>query len=875
MSRVRKVVVSSDATEFSSCVQSRRAWRHGVVILACLATFAPGFPVSSFAQTPKPDESGQIDDYNQWKLSLGQGEATPVDRITAPAGFRVERLRSARPEEGSWVALEFDPQGRLFISREKRGILRLTLPKDARPATVEQETRVEVVDDTLLECRGLLWAHDALYANANNSKGLYRLRDADGDGRFEEVKLLRATSGHVGHGRNDLTLGPDGLIYSIHGDDVRFPDDFVEGTSPYRNYADDRLLPCTWDKQLFNSIMQPPGGHLVRTDKEGKTWEIVAAGLRNPYGVDFNADGECFTYDADMEWDVGMPWYRATRVLHLTSGGEFGWRYGTGAWPDWYPDSWPTTLNIGLGSPTSVKFGTRSQFPDVYRRALFILDWSYGRIIAVHLAPHGASYTGREEPFLQGRPLNVTDLEFGPDGAMYFLTGGRGTQSGLYRVTYVGGESPAKSLAATAPTAADEAVRAAESRALRRRLETLHGRAAAGTVDAAWPHLDHADVWIRNAARTAIEHQPAAEWVNRALLEKRPRASASALLAAARLAPRERLPDVIRTLLAAAAKPDAKDQMTTHLRSLRLAAARAGQLEPTLAASVWAFCDERFPSGQPHWDVQLCELLVYGKSPGVVGKTLPLVATAKTQEEKVAYLYLLRHVHSPWTVAQRQTYFEWLREMRNFYGAQFLAKFVQFIREDAVATLSDQEKKTLGDLIEEPKPAAAATPASPTNRPFVRDWKLDDLVGSLDFDPKQRDRKRGERVFAEASCVKCHKLGGQGSPVGPDLSQVGRRFGRRDLLVSLIYPSHAIDEKYRSVAVTTEEGRVFIGRPASDDGQTLTLVPDLLQPEKVIQVPKRSVESQTPSLQSPMPAGLLNTFSKDEILDLLALLEGA
>ena len=75
--------------------------------------------------------------------------------------------------------MAFDPRGRITISREDKGLLRMTL--DQQHASVE---RVETINDTLLECRGLLYAHDALYANANNSKGLYRLRDTDGDDQF-------------------------------------------------------------------------------------------------------------------------------------------------------------------------------------------------------------------------------------------------------------------------------------------------------------------------------------------------------------------------------------------------------------------------------------------------------------------------------------------------------------------------------------------------------------------------------------------------------------------------------------------------------------------------------------------------------------------
>ena len=93
-------------------------------------------------------------------------------------------------------------------------------------------------------------AHDALYANANNSKGLYRLRDTDGDDRFDEVKLLRQFPGGVGHGRNDLALGPDGMIYSMHGDSVEVPlDDIRDYTSPLRERRSGQKRTSSWSRR--------------------------------------------------------------------------------------------------------------------------------------------------------------------------------------------------------------------------------------------------------------------------------------------------------------------------------------------------------------------------------------------------------------------------------------------------------------------------------------------------------------------------------------------------------------------------------------------------------------------------------------------------
>ena len=172
---------------------------------------------------------------------------------------------------------------------------------------------------------------------------------------------------------------------------------------------------------------------MIRTDPDGKQWEVFCSGLRNPFGLAVNPEGDWFTYDADAEFDMGTPWYRPTRVVQLLSGADYGWRAVTGKWPPYFidhPDNAMPTLDIGKGSPTSVLFATDAKFPEPYRRSLLILDWTYGRILAVHMSPRGAGYRASAETFLQGRPLNVTDLAIGPDGALYIVTGGRKTQSG-------------------------------------------------------------------------------------------------------------------------------------------------------------------------------------------------------------------------------------------------------------------------------------------------------------------------------------------------------------------------------------------------------------------------------------------------------------
>ena len=128
-----------------------------------------------------------------------------------------------------------------------------------------------------------------------------------------------------------------------------------------------------------------------------------------------------------MEWDFNTPWYRPTRVCQAASGTEFGWRNGAGKWPAYYPDSLPPVVNIGPGSPTGVAFGYGAKFPAKYQDALFICDWSYGKLYAVHLTPEASDYKAELEEFVTGTPLPLTDLVVNPkDGAMYFAIGGRG-----------------------------------------------------------------------------------------------------------------------------------------------------------------------------------------------------------------------------------------------------------------------------------------------------------------------------------------------------------------------------------------------------------------------------------------------------------------
>lgn len=800
--------------------------------------------------------TSELDDYTQWKQALGTNTVADPATFLVPEGFQIELLRSAQPGEDSWIGMTFDPRGRLIVAKESQGLLRMTLPKDNQGAI-----QVDSINDSLKECRGLLWAYDSLYVNANESKGLYRLRDTDGDDQLDETKLLYSSAGSAGHGRNDLAFGPDGMIYAIHGDSVELPKGFADLTSPFRE---------------SRRGIKTREGHVIRTDKEGRHWEIVCAGLRNPYGIDFNADGEMFTYDADAEHDMGAPWYRPTRVDHLVAGADYGWRGVTGSWPPYYPDhpdNGLPNLDIGRGSPTGVKFGTRSNFPPQFRKALFILDWSYGRIICVHLTPRGASYACRAETFVKGRPLNVTDLEFGPDGSLYFVTGGRKTQSGLYRVRYVGPKVTEE------PPTTQQLARhdhATGTRALRRKLESLCGPQGSLAVEEAWPHLDSADPWIRHAARIAIEHQPLADWQVRALTESRPGAALTALLALARSDANEAREQIVRRLaeLPLERWPVEQQLVALYIHELCLPNLK---VSPEIAAAVASRFDRLYPHQSAAMNRSLSGLLGELESPHFIPKTLDLLSGEITEREQLHDLFVLSQCKQAWKLEDRKSFLRAFQRAEQFQGGEGMPKFLRQIKADWEKSLSDSERTELSALTSITQTSFDLSAAPASARPFVKEWKTDDLAASLSAVGQGRSFEQGKAMFATL-CIRCHRVSNRGVSIGPDLTSVSRRFSRRDMLESIIQPSKVIAEQYRNVQVVTTDGRIIVGQvaPSTDfRSPALRIATNLLDNGQFIEVPKVEIESHAVSGISPMPQGLLNTLTRDEILDLLAFLEVA
>ena len=798
--------------------------------------------------------------------SVATGQTRPADQLKLPAGFQGQRIYEVGGDQGSWVSLTNDPQGRLITSDQYGKLYRVTLADDAEP-------KVEPIELKIGFAQGLLCAFDSLYvvAHGNRSKkrppGFYRIKDTDGDDQYDSVELLRKFDGGSEHGPHAVILSPDKQsLYICAGNHTKLPE--IESSRLPKLWQEDQVLTRFPDPGGHAAGRMAPGGWICKTDPDGKSFELIAAGFRNQYDIAFDPNGELFTFDADMEWDFGLPWYRPTRVCHVVSGAEFGWRNGSGKWPAYYPDSVPAVVNVGPGSPTGIAFATQSKFPTSFRDRLFIADWSYGKIYSVAMTANGATFSGELEDFCSAPALPVTDLIFNPvDGAMYFLIGGRRSQSALYRISYVGDQSTEPK---PYPAPVDEST-------IRKRLELMHVDNQTFDLEFVWKQLNSDDRALRYAARVALEHQPPAQWFSaiQSRLDKEPNVNQTieSMIAIARVSSAgeaEKKSEIGASILDRLSKLDWKglsvDQRLSLLRTYDLVKCR---LEATDAAGHVSALSEFLPSGDNSVDRELAKTLVAFAAPNTTEKIVGLLLSPSSQKSQIDYAKTLSDAKSGWTTELREKYFEWFLDIAKARGGNSLGGYIGRIRKHAIEGLTETEKEELADVLA--KEIVVIDPyADLKARPIVKEWKLSDLLPIDDSVFENRDLENGKKMFAVATCYNCHRIHGAGGNVGPVLTAAGHRFSTHDLLETIIDPNKEISDQYEATMFQMQDGSMIIGRVANLAGDQYWIQEDMIDPLKFTKIKVDEIEDSKPSTVSMMPAGLLDHLSKDEILDLMA-----
>jgi quinoprotein glucose dehydrogenase len=302
---------------------------------------------------------------------------------------------------------------------------------------------------------------------------LWKFKNIDGKG--SEKTLLHTGYGvriaFIGHDLHGLRFGPDGKLYFSIGD---------------------RGVHVEKDGKVL--VDNPDSGCVMRCNPDGSSLELFATGLRNPQKLAFDAYGNLWT--GDNNCDAGD----AARWTYVMEGGDCGWRVGyqqapgRGPWMSeklWGMDAWqtapsevPPVAHVGHG-PSGICYNGGIGLPEAYKDHFFFTDFP-GSVLSFGVKPKGAGFEVTDLKTFVG-DVWPTDVEIGPDGALYFsdwINGwGMPNKGRIYRIAD--------------PTPAGSAD-VKEAKAI------LAKGMAGRTVEDLKTLLDHPDQRIRQAAQFAL-----------------------------------------------------------------------------------------------------------------------------------------------------------------------------------------------------------------------------------------------------------------------------------------------------------------------------------------------------------------------------------
>ena len=828
-----------------------------------------------------------------------------------PDGFELENLYHPNDKnQGSWVALTEGPN-QLFYACDQRGdIYQFKMPAEGQ---VLDSSMVDSLTLNIGEAHGLLWAFNSLYVAVNKrwneeisdeeerGSGIYRIKDTSGDGQLDSVEMLLKLDGAGEHGPHNFVVGPSGRdLFFLAGNHVQIPEEVKKHSRLPTNWGEDNVFPQYLDARGHANHIKAPGGWIVRMDPDGKEWDLYSAGYRNPFDLTFNEDGELFTYDADMEWDIGMPWYRPTRVCHVTSGSEYGWRTGSGKWPAYYPDNLPAVVDLEQGCPTGILMGTNLNFPTAYKNGLFIMDWSFGTIYFVDLKPVGSTYTGTKKEFLSGTPLPLTDMIAGSDGNLYFATGGRGLPSNLYRLTYKGTDTGTPKLIKNDANAA--------LRKLRQSIEIYHTKKDKTAISLAWGNLAHEDRFIRYAARVALEHQPTHQWELRFFKENNTDKIIQAGIALAHQAHKGMQDKIIHKILHIDWEQLSAGQQIDLIRVYQLLAIRMGMPNSSNQKAISQYFSQHFPSSDNAINRELSQLLLFIKAKGTTPKVVTLLEkhtkektltsdnmlseeiTNRSEQygplirevlekmppsEAIFYGVLLSHIETGWTDATRQKYFQWFYDVMSSKGGLSFKPFMENVRIKAMSHVPAPEKAKFEELSGVFSPIDAMDDLPEPIGPG-KEYSFSDLnrIARKAMKDKLGNIEAGKRAFQAGMCSSCHRMKGEGGGggVGPDLTQMHTKFGTYALMLAAFSPNDEISDQYAFTLFHLKDGKKTAGRILSQEGEEITIAPNPYSSSYTVKLAKNDIEKEEASPISPMPPGLMNRLNEQEIMDLVAYL---
>jgi putative membrane-bound dehydrogenase-like protein len=354
-----------------------------------------------------------------------------------PPEFEIT-LFASEPIVRQPCSIAFDERGRLFVGMgpqyrnpkpETPGDSVILISDTDGDGTADK-TRVFATGFNAIQ--GLAWHGSDLWIA--NAPDLTLVRDLDGDDEADEYTRIYTDLGNLEHGLHGLNWAPDGKLYMSKGNSKGLNQPGRYAPRPFRELwgvaapasVPDFPEPEKFTKDSYRHAYHDPSddwgldGGVLRCDDGGKNLEIVARGFRNPWDI---------TFDSGFHW-IGTDNDQTTgdRVIMPFFGAHFGWNH---PWHShWGTEPCSATAPVSgplfEGSGTGVVFCLSSRFPPEYRGMFLINDWLQKTTNLWRPQWNGALMSPRGDrfvPFIEGGSslFRPTDMEFGPDGALWVL----------------------------------------------------------------------------------------------------------------------------------------------------------------------------------------------------------------------------------------------------------------------------------------------------------------------------------------------------------------------------------------------------------------------------------------------------------------------
>lgn len=641
--------------------------------------------------------------YLLWLMSTAMCAAAPEfldDQFELPSGFHI--YRAAGPElSGGSYDLCFDEQGRLLVG-DGNAVRRL---KDKDKDGVFDGFEVIATGLGPRGPQGLLVYGDRLYAVGGD--GLQLFEGYQTDGPLVHRGRLGAKMNTGGdHDAHTILRGHDGYLYLMAGNGAG-----IRG----RLHITELNSPVIFERE----------SSVFRISPDGEKWECLGSGGRNPPSLGMNYLGELFSFDSDMEWHVGLPWYRPVRLNHWAIGGDQGWQE-VGAYPRYFIDCLPGILDVGRGSPNWGIFYEHHLLPDKYRNSFLVCDYRWkresndqystsGRLVAFFLKRAGAGWKATMETLARPKPnardkagkriqFALVDIDVAPDGSLYLSD----HNQGIWRISceprrQAPSLSEAERRLRMIPERADSLEKLARDRQWEIRAHAawqygLRGEVAplvrllrdkdafvrrrAAEALTRWPTpearhplieaLNDSERLVRYVATCALAHHPTSEWLDEALVKKYPQTQMRALVAGLirhEPPPPEKVRLVVDSLLHAK-RLSVEDQLDL-LRIIALFPKVAGP-------DVENFLLTRFPDADRN--VRWEKIRLMGEFR--VAEAFPaLLKELETEKDHVTQFHIARAIARlprGWNAEQETRLLDWFLGTEQGWFAQFGGKGVEF-----------------------------------------------------------------------------------------------------------------------------------------------------------------------------------------------------